>query len=125
LRKRREAGSTSTPSSPGVLANVDLDALFKKLDTNSDGKLSPEEFKKLTDELPSGASVGGGASSGTPSRGAARGNIDPEKLKQLRERFGNRRNTAKSSDSKPADPATPVDKPADATKPGETDKPKE
>lgn len=35
-------------------APLDLDATFKKLDVNSDNKLSKEEFAKITDELPKG-----------------------------------------------------------------------
>ncbi|MCI0456900.1 MAG: EF-hand domain-containing protein [Gemmataceae bacterium] len=56
----------------------DLEALFKKLDADGDGKISMEEFKKLPElyrpERPGGFGGFGG--------------LDPDQLKKMLEKFG-------------------------------------
>lgn len=75
-------------------AKVDLDALFKKLDADGDGKISPEEFKKLEEHYKPKARTGGQFDPDQLKKlidrfgkGGA-GKIDPDQLKKLLERFG-------------------------------------
>lgn len=59
---------------------VDLEALFKKLDVDGDGKISLEEFKKLEEFYKPVAE--------TPKKKGGKGGFDPEKIKKLIEKFG-------------------------------------
>jgi hypothetical protein len=62
---------------PDDKAKVDLDALFKKLDADGDGKISAEEFKKLPELYKP-----------QPPRTGGRGQFDPEMIRKLLEKFG-------------------------------------
>ena len=87
------------PEQPKVEAKgqVDLEALFKKLDVNGDGQISLEEFKKLEQFYkpmpPEGKKFGKGGLDKEKLKklvdkiGGGKGNIDPETIKKLIEKF--------------------------------------
>jgi Ca2+-binding EF-hand superfamily protein len=72
-------GQDEKKDPPKKQATVDLDELFKKLDADGDGKISKDEFKKLTEHYKP-ARTGG--------FGGIGGKLDPETLKKLMEKFG-------------------------------------
>jgi len=75
-------------------AGVDLEALFKKLDVNGDGKIDLEEFKKLPELYkPTPAAKGKGKLDPAQiqkilDQVGGQGNIDPEQLRKLLEKAG-------------------------------------
>src|SRR5438477_9092535 len=88
------------PAKVETKSKVDLEALFKKLDTDGDGKISLEEFKKLEEfykpmiEAPRKAAKGlkGGFDADKLKKmfekiGGGKGNIDPETIKKLLEKI--------------------------------------
>jgi Ca2+-binding EF-hand superfamily protein len=66
-------------------SGIDLEALFKKLDKDGDGKLSLEEFKRLEEFYKPAPAQTGGKGKG---KGGFAGGFDPEMLKKLMEQFG-------------------------------------
>ncbi len=82
------------PKQPARKAGPDLEALFKKLDTNGDGKVSLDEFKKLPEVYPAARRLGGaGLDPDRLKKILERfgGNLDPENLKKILERFKGRK----------------------------------
>jgi len=82
------------PVQPKVEAKgqVDLEALFKKLDVNGDGQISLEEFKKLEQYYKPAAKEGKKLSKEKLKKlmdkvGGVQGNINPEMIKKLIEKF--------------------------------------
>jgi Ca2+-binding EF-hand superfamily protein len=73
----------------------DLDAVFKKLDADGDGKISPEEFRKLPNFYKPERRGGFGGFGGFDPEQLKKlienfgggGNFDPEQLKKMLERF--------------------------------------
>lgn len=79
------------------VAKLDFDSLFKKLDTDSDGNLSPSEFKKFADLPEVKEKLNADPKAALKNLLKGGGNFDleklkekitPEQLEKLKERFG-------------------------------------